>query len=278
MAEHGSGPCKINENRRLEAPKESSMFVSEKRSLLVLPAPGGVLTTTVAEFLGQCGGPVELNGFSHYGPPMGGEFTAGPRALGQPGGEGVEYTASSANSVIWDNGYGLVDNGMWLPDRQYYLGVNRGVSEYIDLEFENDKCCAGGLINYSVRQGVPDNGPPLLEILDSNDVVLASKDLEADLGTRIRTNGAISAGEFRGFHRDACDIRKLRIKGAFMVLDDLRFSTAAMAGTGGDPHVKTWSGEWFDFMGEWYVHIGSVVSLLDVHCSSLTSCASLSVT
>jgi hypothetical protein len=184
---------------------------------------GGELLTELSDLDSRCTNTKMVtfdqfvSGFVNAGGPLEVGTTSIPSV-----GESVVVTASSSSSVIGNGLYDLNFNGFWNSGRGGYIGTN-SFDTTIDLRFEEAalKCCVGGLVNYSpdvVTQGAI----VTMQALDSSGNVLSTFDYEAD-GAPISTEDALNEGAYRLIFRPACDIRTVRISGAFQVLDDLVF-------------------------------------------------------
>ncbi len=147
-------------------------------------------------------------------------FTTGPVVLPT----GVVFTAGAlgantgVGAVLGTGNYFLAVNGSW--SEIFFAGVDSGAN-FMIFEFPSAVSAVSALMNYAA--GVGDD--PIIEALDANLSVLESYNLA--VAAPISTPGGFNAAEWRGVVRGSADIKALRVKNAYIVVDILTF--------GGDP-------------------------------------------
>ena len=162
---------------------------------------------------------------------MGYNFTFGPVEVGVPVvAFSVTFTAtpagggnSGSGSVLGSGTYGLLGNGSWNtgPGGNAYSGLDADTG-YMQYTFNTSPVAAvGGFVNYIPNEGFTS---PVIEIL-ALDLVTVLESYDLSVFAPISTPGGLNEGAFRGILRPTADIGALRVSNAYIVLDDLTFST-----------------------------------------------------
>lgn len=157
--------------------------------------------------------------FSQFVP--GNEFqgVTGPIQIGDLVGLDIVASSASTDIYLYDNSWGLIDNGNWeSAGRAGYLGIWPG-SGPVRIDF-NDGPVA--VVGFFMNYCPPDHTVSTISVFDSGDQLLEAFDVGTD--APISTPGGVNAGEFRGIQRVAADIAYVEVFGQCNVYDDMEIS------------------------------------------------------
>ncbi len=187
------------------------------QSLLTATVSG---MTQVTDFSASCR---NGNGNGYYC------FGTGPRDVGKDGFV-VQYSATSAQSLIGFDVYHFVDNGDW---QGIYYGATNTDNSVVRFTFATAVSSVGAIINYS-----PKNGTPTIRAFDASNNVIATFGL---IGPASITTTGLNDGAFRGISSSSANITAFEITGGFIATQNLSVSglttvpepsTVALTGVG----------------------------------------------
>jgi hypothetical protein len=132
-------------------------------------------------------------------------------------------TATPGTLYLFNSSWGLGTNGNWTFGRNGYAGLNAVPGDLTFSFNDSPVSSVGGFINYITPSS--DFANTFIAALDNNGDVLESYDLT--LFAPISTPGEINGGAFRGISRVNPDIYEFRLANAYVVIDDLAFTSDA---------------------------------------------------
>lgn len=143
---------------------------------------------------------------------------AGPTQVGSLVGDDVVFTSTTTSSVIGDGTYGFVGNGQWSGKSGAGLNTSYGTMTFT---FNSGLVSSvGAFMNY-VPSGY--GGPVIISVYDSLNALLESYNINAL--APISTPGGFNAGAFRGIVRSTADISYFTLSNAYVMIDDLTYSS-----------------------------------------------------
>ena len=163
------------------------------------------------------------------------EGVTGPIQIGDAIGSDIVVSAASATIYLYDDSWGLADNGDWTTGgRTGFLAIWPGDGP-IRIDFNDGPVTVAGFyMNYC-----PPSYPiSTISAFNSGGQLLETFDVA---GTApISTPGGSDVGEFRGIQRDVAEIAYLELFGQCSVYDDMEFSIQAQGETVPVPVNAMW--------------------------------------
>jgi hypothetical protein len=209
---------------RWSTPRAVWALLSSVLSLVVGPAAGAQFVTS------PFASPTQVVSFSQF---VAAE-TSLPQTIGIDASRPVKATVVAGAPAVFNQTYALggyfpdepalndplfCSNGEWNSARQGFLGLFPGST--VRVTFGGTAVRGvGAYMNYVPRCANPGSGSPVMRLLDVNNTVVATYDIDV-LG-RIVTPNALNAGAFRGAISNA-DFYGVEFSGAYLVLDDLAY-------------------------------------------------------
>ena len=145
-------------------------------------------------------------------------FGTGPRDVGKDGFV-VQYSATSAQSLIGFDAYQLGDNGKW---QGIYYGATNTDNSVVRFTFATAVSSVGAIINYApTNNGTPNYGTPIIRAFDASNNVIATFGL---IGPASITTTGLNGGAFRGISSSSANITAFEITGGFIATQNLSVS------------------------------------------------------
>lgn len=163
----------------------------------------------------------------------------GPIQIGTPVGLDIEWSAEPNDQLfVSPSSWGLVDNGNWGTPMTFLAAEDTRPGAMIFAFNSGPVAEVGAFMNYCPNGSCGAAGDLVISALDDSMAVLETYNV-TDLAD-IVTPGGFNEGAFRGISRPTADIHYFRIDTVIPVVDDLTFSSPAVA-TNPVPSSSPWA-------------------------------------
>lgn len=153
-------------------------------------------------------------------------FDGGPRLQGTGpytrsiGNNSFIFTSTNSFSVFDTDGlYGFSSNGQWTQNAISHAGLNAGGDQYMAFTFQTPVQAVGAFMKYAYSETFNTFSDARLRIRDATGTVLETFNLSQS--APILSFGVNNDGAFRGFEREAADIKSFEVVGGYLAIADL---------------------------------------------------------